>query len=529
MKKLAWLFLLVATIAQASSITTSSGGASIGGPVTGGTAGSVLFIDPASTLAQDNASLFFDNAANRLGIGDATPDAKLDVQGTANEIQARITGNATQTGANHILLVENSAASAFLTITASGSTVIGQNLVLPVSTSSVGTIYGDGGLSTRLLNYFGSGNIFVGPATGNFTLSGADNNAALGNTALASLTSGDNNVGIGLNAGTAINSGINNVFIGNAAGSSVTTANANVGIGFNALSGVVGSSNNTAVGGTALGSASGISNTAIGQSAGSSLSSGTQSTFVGHASNTTAATAANQTAIGDSANVAAANTLVLGDIAVASFLIGSDRTTTGAATARTLHAGDAASGQTNQAGGNLTIQGSRGTGSSSGGSLIFATAPAGASGTTLGTPANRLTIGADGTVSIPAFTIGTVESNNTGALTSTNVWTSTTRTSNADCTTATCTQGNTFGGAFAASGAITRSAVGTYTVTYSSGTFWSAIPVCVVVSTRGADIGGLCIANGPGNTTVLPVVCFTASTGAAVDSQFAVNCQGSRT
>lgn len=45
---------------------TAAGGIAIGATVTSGTQGSVLFVGAASALAQDNASLFFDDSANRL-------------------------------------------------------------------------------------------------------------------------------------------------------------------------------------------------------------------------------------------------------------------------------------------------------------------------------------------------------------------------------------------------------------------------------------------------------------------------------
>lgn len=52
---------------------------SIGGTITSGTAGSILFVDPANTFAQDNANLFWDNTNNHIGIGTATPASKLTV------------------------------------------------------------------------------------------------------------------------------------------------------------------------------------------------------------------------------------------------------------------------------------------------------------------------------------------------------------------------------------------------------------------------------------------------------------------
>lgn len=61
-------------------LVSSSGGA-IGGTITGGTTGSVLFINPTATLAQDNANLFFDDTLNRLGLGINTAlGARLDIK-----------------------------------------------------------------------------------------------------------------------------------------------------------------------------------------------------------------------------------------------------------------------------------------------------------------------------------------------------------------------------------------------------------------------------------------------------------------
>lgn len=51
----------------------STAASSIGGTITGGTTGSVLFVGPAATIAQDNANLFWDNTNDRLGIRTAVP------------------------------------------------------------------------------------------------------------------------------------------------------------------------------------------------------------------------------------------------------------------------------------------------------------------------------------------------------------------------------------------------------------------------------------------------------------------------
>jgi hypothetical protein len=49
--------------------------------LSGLTSGSVLFTGSGGLISQDNANLFWDNANKRLGIGTATPGAKLDVRG----------------------------------------------------------------------------------------------------------------------------------------------------------------------------------------------------------------------------------------------------------------------------------------------------------------------------------------------------------------------------------------------------------------------------------------------------------------
>lgn len=67
-----------------------NGGAAIGGTVTGGTQGSVLFVGAASVLAQDNANFFWDDTNNFLGLGTPTPSANLDI------MQAAVAGGTPQ-------------------------------------------------------------------------------------------------------------------------------------------------------------------------------------------------------------------------------------------------------------------------------------------------------------------------------------------------------------------------------------------------------------------------------------------------
>lgn len=60
---------------------TPAGAMEIGGAVTSGTAGSILFVGTGPVLAQDNANLFWDDSNNFLGIGTTSPAYELDVVG----------------------------------------------------------------------------------------------------------------------------------------------------------------------------------------------------------------------------------------------------------------------------------------------------------------------------------------------------------------------------------------------------------------------------------------------------------------
>lgn len=61
------------------------GGTSIGGSVTGGTEGSVLFLGTASVLAEDNAKFFYNSATSRLSLGSTdTTRGRLSILQAAN-------------------------------------------------------------------------------------------------------------------------------------------------------------------------------------------------------------------------------------------------------------------------------------------------------------------------------------------------------------------------------------------------------------------------------------------------------------
>lgn len=89
--------------AVANSGGSGSGGGSIPSTITGGTDGSVLFIHPANTLAQDNANFFYDSTNHRLGIGTITPNYQSTIIGLttagAQLYMGQVTSGSSFTGA----------------------------------------------------------------------------------------------------------------------------------------------------------------------------------------------------------------------------------------------------------------------------------------------------------------------------------------------------------------------------------------------------------------------------------------------
>jgi len=69
--------------ADGAAYAPLGGGMAIGGTVTAGTAGSVLFVAAGPVLAQNNANFFWDDATTRLGLGNNSPTDTLDVRRTS--------------------------------------------------------------------------------------------------------------------------------------------------------------------------------------------------------------------------------------------------------------------------------------------------------------------------------------------------------------------------------------------------------------------------------------------------------------
>lgn len=82
---------------QDISIASSGGGMSIGGTVTSGTTGSILFVGAGPVLAQDNTNFFWDDTNNRMGIGTPSPASGLEIMNTnATDISLILQGAASQ-------------------------------------------------------------------------------------------------------------------------------------------------------------------------------------------------------------------------------------------------------------------------------------------------------------------------------------------------------------------------------------------------------------------------------------------------
>ena len=122
-------------------ITNPTGlGVSIGGTVTSGTTGSVLFVGAGPVLAQDNSEFFWDATNDRLGIGTATPSHTVDILNAtlaSGQNIFRATGTLSSTAATQQGVV--------LDLTTAGSGAqrqIGLNTTLRAGYTGVSSTYG---------------------------------------------------------------------------------------------------------------------------------------------------------------------------------------------------------------------------------------------------------------------------------------------------------------------------------------------------------------------------------------------------
>ena len=418
--------------APGSGVDCTVAPVAIGNTVSGATAGSILFAGASGVLAQDNSSLFWNDASNRLGIGTATPAYMLSVGSrTIGSVayagvgidDATIGGTFTGVQTTTYIIQIDSQGGDTYSVTKNGDTISSGNTI----TLGADTI--DNGLTVT----FGADTghdltdtwTFTVTVTGDVSSSSVyrtgshffgtqeitGSNLYLGNGSFAGVTSSTDNTFIGINAGMSATGGAENTYIGSGAGQSI----------------VLGTSNSLfgkAAGGS-LTSASG--NTFIGSEAGNNITSGasrvaltgTFSTAIGYRSavgpTTNYATAIGYAAgapydysiaIGSHSVTTAANQLVIGgsssDVAITDIYFGNGVTVGGpsAVSDVTINGSAPSTSTNNRAGGNITLAGGKGRGNGAGGSVIFSTSDAGASGTTLQSLTEKMRLSAAGFLGI---------------------------------------------------------------------------------------------------------------------------------
>ncbi|MBN1585763.1 hypothetical protein JW899_05370, partial [Candidatus Uhrbacteria bacterium] len=294
----------------------------IGGTVTSGTAGSILFVGSGPVLAQDNSNFFWDNSSKELGIGTNSPSATLHVAGGSyfggDVFTDRWLSGGSATSKNTGIGVDvfgagslshsvdsegyfnTAVGSSSLYSVSSGyfNTAVGYNALLSGTTSSNNVAVGANALDAITSN--GGGLVAIGYnalsalTTGNY-------NTAVGFVALATETSGSGNTAIGYQAIVSSNGGSNNTAIGYRVGYSISTGNDNVLVGSRAGDAITSSSGNIAIGSNALGAMTnnGTGYTvAIGHNALSSLTDGAANTAIGYNALLTATSGGFSTAIG---------------------------------------------------------------------------------------------------------------------------------------------------------------------------------------------------------------------------------------
>lgn len=272
----------------------------IGEAVSTGTSGSILFVDVNGKVAQNNASLFWDNANVRLTVGNAF----FYTYGTRGLFIGQNAGNLTSTGLDLLgigLNVLNADTTGFANI------AIGSNAC---TTNTTGHDITAVGISACQFNTTG------------FSLT------AVGELALQSNTTGDSSTAVGLGALTNNTTGVSNTAIGVHAAEQNITGSHFVAIGLQALH--LNQSGNfyVAIGENALFSQSASDSIGIGYYAGYNVTTGTPILAIGKNSLLNGSTCSNVIALGlaciGTGVCTGSNIVAIGDSALANNTSGSD-------------------------------------------------------------------------------------------------------------------------------------------------------------------------------------------------------------
>lgn len=304
------------------------------------TPGNQLSVGGDIGITTDSADLRFYQGSNYVGFQASsslsgnqiwtlpTQDATTAGQALTSDAAGNLSWVTINSGASDYLSLSDTpatfTASAIPFTDTGGTALLHSSALTFTDTNDVLTV------GTTRLHTYGTGNLFFGEGAGNFTLSGANYNIAIGLEAGDALTTGDNNVLIGRAAGGALTTGssntvigyqagllledgTNNAFIGVSAGRNVTTGHYNVAIGTEAGRYATNGNHNTFIGykagrETSSGGVNGDDNTFIGAWAGTANTEGRFNTFIGKNAGSAILTDSSVTAIGYYAGSTASST-----------------------------------------------------------------------------------------------------------------------------------------------------------------------------------------------------------------------------
>jgi hypothetical protein len=380
---------MVFSTANGFSVNRSNGG--VNNEMFGLNAGNATMTGNFNTFVGENAGLTITTADNNTAVGRNA--LVLNSVGTGN----------TAVGVDSL---HNS--------TAANNTAVGMNSMINQSGVSNLTAVGFEALKGNATpaNNTGTFNTAVGYQAGTVNSTGSDNTFVGYQAGLAN-TSGSDNTVLGYQAGLAIIGANNNTFVGSLCGKAVTTGNDNTAVGQFALPNAITAGSNTAVGKSALqnvNNSPGNNNTAVGAGAGSAVTTGGQNIMIGASSGQVLTTGNNNIFIGfgagQNSTTTDANLCVFGaDAAAATDVWFGKGNLSATATAYTLHGTDGLGAD--KVGGNIVFAAGRSTGAGTAGTLIFQTAPASGSSSTLNALATRLTLDSLGNIVPGTAALGT--------------------------------------------------------------------------------------------------------------------------